>query len=236
MPDLSDDKTRHPVIWTPEDAANFITAAIREAQNPLNTALRTRGIPKTVFALFVVVLLGALAGSWQYFLYENSFWKREAARLESERGELERWRTERLSAPNPADEKRVADAASQAQQATEREQKALARVAELERQLGDASANASTDRQSLTQAKKELEEKVGSLQSEVDSLKKNEEDMKSLKSVREENVTLKKQLAEALRRAELLSLQLEGKEEEQAALVKQLKALRALNQPENETK
>lgn len=54
--DRVDDSSRHAVVWTPEDAAHFLTSAIKESQRPLAEALARPGVPVRV------VYLGCLVG------------------------------------------------------------------------------------------------------------------------------------------------------------------------------
>ncbi len=64
-----------PVVWTPEDAAHFLSTAIKEAQQPFAQALLRQGVPRATFALTVfllVLLLGCGGVGVYYFLRENS--------------------------------------------------------------------------------------------------------------------------------------------------------------------
>lgn len=80
-----------PVKWTPEDAANLISSAIREAQRPAVLAIKRRGVSKLVYFLTCIILLAMLGGALYYFawLKENE-WKVETAKLESERSEIQK--------------------------------------------------------------------------------------------------------------------------------------------------
>lgn len=51
-------------VWTPEDAARFLSSAIQEAQRPLTDALKQRSVSPGIFALVVAILVacGALGG------------------------------------------------------------------------------------------------------------------------------------------------------------------------------
>jgi hypothetical protein len=48
-------------VWTPEDAARFLSSAIQEAQRPLTDALRQRSVSPGIFALVVALLVAAAA-------------------------------------------------------------------------------------------------------------------------------------------------------------------------------
>lgn len=57
---LPRDDEAKPVVWTPEDASRFLTAAIHEAQRPLAEALKDRPITSRAMTIIVAVLvLGA---------------------------------------------------------------------------------------------------------------------------------------------------------------------------------
>lgn len=76
-----------PVKWTPEDAANFIASAIREAQRPTMEAMRRRGFSKLFYfctCLFFIVLLGG-AGYYIYLLTMrlDAEQKRQASALDA---------------------------------------------------------------------------------------------------------------------------------------------------------
>lgn len=75
---------RTPVRWTPEDAANFISSAIRESQQPTILALKKRGVSKLVYVMTCLLFLLVLGGSLYYFAYykEMQWSQREADLLE----------------------------------------------------------------------------------------------------------------------------------------------------------
>lgn len=75
-----------PVKWTPEDAANFISSAINEAQKPTMAALKSRGVSKVIYFFTCIVLLALGGGIFYYFGWMKDIeWKDREAKLISER-------------------------------------------------------------------------------------------------------------------------------------------------------
>ena len=64
------EESRQPAVWTPEDAARFLSSAIQEAQRPLTDALSRRSISPGMFAL-VVALLVVSAAACGWFLLDR---------------------------------------------------------------------------------------------------------------------------------------------------------------------
>lgn len=58
---LPRDEEPKPVVWTPEDASRFLTAAIHEAQRPLADALQQRPVTTRVLAIIVCILVAGAA-------------------------------------------------------------------------------------------------------------------------------------------------------------------------------
>ncbi len=57
---------RPPVVWTPEDAANFLRAAIKESQEPLRDALKRQGVPTSLVMLLAILFAAGGFALWQY--------------------------------------------------------------------------------------------------------------------------------------------------------------------------
>lgn len=58
-----EEETRQVSVWTPEDAARFLSSAIQESQRPLTEALRQRSVSPGMFALVILLLVASAAGS-----------------------------------------------------------------------------------------------------------------------------------------------------------------------------
>jgi len=222
MDEINNKNTEHkPVVWTPEDAANFITAAIREAQSPLTVALKSRGISRSIFALFVLLFLGSLAGSWVFFLHESSFLKAQNKELLTSYETL-------VNTPDLAAERRENEIALQLEASMSRERKALDQLAQLN-VLAAGAEKLSADKTALEKANHDLQEQIDTLKAELENLKqKTTGENSEADTLRKNLEKANKVIEERTRRAELLSVQLEGKEDELAALKKQLTAAEAL--------
>ncbi|MBN1257829.1 MAG: hypothetical protein JXA52_09005 [Planctomycetes bacterium] len=53
---------RAVTTWKPEDTANFLAAAIREAQRPYTEAIKRRGVPTGIVTMLILVFLVFIAG------------------------------------------------------------------------------------------------------------------------------------------------------------------------------
>lgn len=73
-----------PVKWTPEDAANFISSAIAEAQKPTLLAVKKRGVSVFVFTMISLIFLLIVGAVAYYFAYykEEQWVQRENYLLE----------------------------------------------------------------------------------------------------------------------------------------------------------
>jgi|GEM_PF-2775602 hypothetical protein len=55
------DENRQVNVWSPEDAARFLSSAIQQTQRPLTDALNKRSVSPGIFALVIVLLVAAAA-------------------------------------------------------------------------------------------------------------------------------------------------------------------------------
>lgn len=72
----SEGESKRPVVWTPEDASNFLTNAIKESQKPLAEALAKPTIPMSAY-LLTIGLMALLCGGGLYFLGKERGWYRQ---------------------------------------------------------------------------------------------------------------------------------------------------------------
>lgn len=56
-----EEEPRQVSVWSPEDAARFLSSAIKEAQRPLTDALQQRSVSPGIFALVIALLVAAAA-------------------------------------------------------------------------------------------------------------------------------------------------------------------------------
>ncbi len=56
-----EEEERQVSVWTPEDAARFLSSAIQESQRPLTDVLNKRSISPGIFALVILLLVAAAA-------------------------------------------------------------------------------------------------------------------------------------------------------------------------------
>ncbi|GHS95292.1 hypothetical protein FACS1894139_03760 [Planctomycetales bacterium] len=130
-----------PVQWTPEDAANFIGSAIREAQIPTLEAMRRRGVSKWFYGatcLFFIALLAA--GGWYIFYLTTQ--------LATAQAEIGRGLNRDVDAAFRAGAEKVGVAAA-----------VLAQTTESNREIADATRW----REQLTTARQELEARAAVL-------------------------------------------------------------------------
>ncbi len=55
------EENRQVNVWSPEDAARFLSSAIQQTQRPLTDALNKRSVSPGIFALVIVLLVAAAA-------------------------------------------------------------------------------------------------------------------------------------------------------------------------------
>ncbi|MDR1613304.1 MAG: hypothetical protein LBT97_11065 [Planctomycetota bacterium] len=87
IPVLQEDSGSRKInVWTPEDAARFLSSAIQEAQRPLTDALRQRSVSPGLFALVIALLVAAAAVcGWILFdRLEKSDQAADGARMDRE--------------------------------------------------------------------------------------------------------------------------------------------------------
>lgn len=145
--DERNEQGKRPVVWTPEDASNFLTAAIKESQKPLAEALARPSVPLSAFlvALLVVALLCGAAVA--FFLKERAWYRQRIDNLQTKTQSLqdkaadETARASRLEGAADQIDRLHAREESLAQQASEYR----ARIDELKKQA-DAMRRASTGR------------------------------------------------------------------------------------------
>ncbi len=86
-----------PVRWTPEDAANFISATIHEAQRPTMQALKSRGVSKFIYFISCLFLLALAGGIFYYFGFmREAEWKKQVQYLTNERDSIQNKHNELL--------------------------------------------------------------------------------------------------------------------------------------------
>ncbi len=234
------------LVWTPEDTANFLSAAIKESQRPLVQAIQRQGVPRSTVALFALLLAAAGGGFWQLFSNmlerQEQGWRERQQRLnqtiqefkqESETGRQQR---QELQAKfSQATEARVL---SQSRLEALRETTAVWRreKADLTARWEAWRAEMATDRRVATAKLESRHEENRNIlaQSAVQ-----EATVKRLRgelaAVRREAGTgqaryreQRREAAAARLRLKLLELQLRGLKEEKEALAKQLQAMREL--------
>jgi len=239
-------ESRLPVIWTPEDAANFLSAAIKEAQRPLAQALQRQGIPPWAFGLIIIVTVAAICLGWLHFDEQlKKAWQRNTEQFR----ELQ---TVHAKADKARDDKAATAEALRQKYDSIVEQNALAQgeLAARKRQQEELEIKAAIAEKVAAEAQKELrqqraaaEERIAMLQQDYEKmllradkengsqaqLRQELDQANSQKSsAAQETENLRQQLAEARKQVDLLKQQLVGMDEERQALRKQLQAAQAM--------
>ncbi len=211
--------SRPPVVWTPEDAANFLGAAIKEAQRPLAEALRRQGVPVWLFLLLILIALGiGLAGArlgQQYLrrlFSEQDSMQQEINRLRHALVSAERERAA-LEAARSRLEARVEITAEQLTELREAKTAAEEESAALRDQLREAAAAPRQEADEMRAVQAEARSREAALQARCETL--------------QVQVEAQRQEIERLRRnIRILTEQIEVGEEEREALRKQARAWR----------
>ncbi len=240
------DNARPPVVWTPEDAANFLSAAIKESQRPLAAALKKQGVPYWVFGIVLVVMLATSIMCWLYLdqllqraLHNNS---QQAAKLQNTHSRLEAVLTGRNQSLDVLNRKYAA--------AMEAQVKAQGELERLKGQLERIDARAEFSREQVRSLKAKLEQERQSFQDRMKMLQSNYEkallrasresgNQKELRKkfdhlTRENAVdkqklaSMQKELATVRGKIGLLRKQVAGLQQERDALRTQLDAAQAL--------
>ena len=210
---------RSPVVWTPEDAANFLGAAIKEAQRPLAEALRRQGVPAWLFLLLILIGLGlgtAAARSGQQYL-RRLFREQEALQQE-----IVRLRAELAAAGRERGESEAARARLEARLEIMAEQFGGLRDAKLA-----AEEEAAALRQELQDAKAAPRQEVENLRVSQAAAAGREAALRAESERLQLQVEMQRQEIERLRRdLRLLAAQIENGEAEREALRKQARLWR----------
>jgi hypothetical protein len=217
----ADPSARSLTTWRPEDAANFLASAIREAQRPYAEAMRRPSVPSQTVALVVGVLAIFIVGLFYLLIRTEETGGRAgagpardaalAAQAELTRLEAE---NQTLHAQLEKERRHSADLMALVESAGESRAEQRARVAELEQTVAEKE-------EQLEQAVKRIEELSAQLADQEEMQARLTDTARLLKEALREAGKQKQA-------ARLLQEQLDAQAEAMAALQKQLQAARKL--------
>lgn len=233
--DASGDGPRKPVVWTPEDAANFLSAAIKEAQAPLARELRARGVPYSVFvlvfALVALMLLLVLGG--MFYLYQQ---EREDLRQDRKGMELQVTRERK-------------DLAQQIKAELEKNSTLLNQTTALQAQLNESRQQlletrdalhernlALTEARAMIERAEHLAEELDQVYSEMNRLEAERNELARLVEIRTAELEeihgryegREREFTQLRKRLRLMQVQSDGVVDEKEALARQLEAAREM--------
>ncbi len=231
----SGDGKRTPVVWTPEDAANFLGAAIKEAQRPLLKMIEKQGVPKWVFALVALIFL-ALAGVFYHHARREFDHLRDLnMQMQAERDDAARAASDSRDLLHKTEislieskgkqeilEKEVLELAAEKAELAETHSKLAGQYANLQSAYQEEVERGMNSQDKLRDDDTQRQEEVRRLKDEL-------HDAHMALEAREKRTSEERQAAEKTQRQiKLLQVQLEGMEEEKNAMAKQLNAAREL--------
>ncbi len=235
-----------PVVWTPEDAANFLSATIKESQRPLAEALKRQGVPHWVFGLVVLVAVAGSVIGWLYLDQRMTKSEKHYVAFQSQlKGQAAEYREAwheardgkenlqaqylqavqelaRVRGQNEAMETRMVGLQSQARKTAEDAEQLRKRLEEQKDSFADRLQVLQADYEKLLL---QAEKHGGEDQTVAEKLRTLEE-AKAAAEARAED--LSEELAAANKRNRSLALQVDGLEQEKMALRKQLEAIKSL--------